>query len=71
MKNARRKRSVPPVADPTPDQLRQYMSALANNHHQDFQIELNSAAPYWEYLLAVHLRLAELEHLEAAAVELL
>jgi hypothetical protein len=47
------------------------MAALADNHHQDFQIELNSTAPYWEYLLAVHLRLVELEHLETASLELL
>jgi len=51
--------------------IRRYMAALADNHQQEFQTELQSAAPYWEYMLTVHLRLVELEHLEAAAEELL
>ena len=66
-----RKKSRPLKTDPTTDLLRQYMQSLAEEHQEAWRSELMSAAPYWTYLLGLHLRLVELENLEAAVQELL
>ena len=66
-----RKQAAARKTEPTPDQIRGYMQALAEQHHEAWQAELTSSAPEWIYLLALHLRMAELEHLDEAAVELL
>lgn len=70
MKRTRRKRLVR-SAQPTPDQIRHYMQKLAEQHYQDWQLELMDGAPHWVYLIALHLRLIELENMEAAVKELL
>jgi hypothetical protein len=57
--------------EPTPDQVRQYMQALAEEHYQAWHAELTTSAPHWVYLIGLHLRLVELEHLEEAAAEFL
>ncbi len=57
--------------EPTADQIRQYMQAMADQHQEAWHKELTSSAPEWIYLLALHLRMAELEHLDEAAVEFL
>ena len=69
MKRMRRKRLA--SAPPPPDQIRRYMQKLADQHHQDWQLELMEAAPHWVHLIALHLRLIELENMEAAVQELL
>lgn len=71
MKPASRKKSARKKPKPSPDELRQYMQALSEEHQQAWQEELLEAAPYWTYLLALHLRIVELDHLEEAVQELL
>ena len=66
-----RKQSTHRKPEPTPDLLRQYMQTLSEEHQEAWHSELMSAAPYWTYLLGLHLRLVELENLEAGAEELL
>jgi len=57
--------------DPSPDQIRHYMECMADEHQLAWHTELLSSAPHWVYLLGLHLRMCELEHLEPAAGELL
>ena len=71
MKRTRRKRSAPKPADSSPDLLRQYVQKMAEQHQEEWQVELMEAAPHWVYLLGLHLRLIELENLESAVQELL
>lgn len=66
-----RKRRPHPAIQPTPDQIRRYLKALADQHHEDWSHEVKDEAPHWVYLVALHLRLVELEHMEAAVGELL
>ena len=66
-----RKKSRPLKTDPTTDLLRQHIEAMAEEHREAWHCELMSAAPYWTYLLGLHLRLVELENLEAGVEELL
>jgi hypothetical protein len=72
MRRASRKPSVRTrKTEPTPDQIRQYIRCSVDEHHLSWQAELTSSEPHWAYLLGLHLRLVELEHLETAAGELL
>jgi hypothetical protein len=71
MKNSSRKGSTRKTTDPTLDQLQQYIQCMADEHQQTWRAELMSSAPYWVYLLGLHLRLVELDHLENAVEELL
>lgn len=71
MKRPSRKASLRSKPRPTPDQIRHYMRALSDEHQLEWHRELHSDAPYWVYLLNLHLRMVELDHLEAAAAELL
>jgi hypothetical protein len=66
-----RKQQASHNPEPTADQIRGYMQALAAEHQEAWQKELTSARPEWIYLLALHLRMTELEHLDEAAVEFL
>jgi hypothetical protein len=66
-----RKKTSPRKVEPTPDLMRRYMQALAEEHQEAWHAELMSAAPHWTYLLGLHLRLIELENLETGAEELL
>lgn len=68
MKRASRKSGRTPA---TVDVIRRYMQAMADHDQQEWLVELMGPAPYWEYMVALHLRLTELEHLEAAVKELL
>ena len=70
MKSTRRKR-LARSAEPPPDQIRHYIQKLAEQHHEDWQLELMDSAPHWVYLIALHLRLIELENMETAVKELL
>jgi hypothetical protein len=56
---------------PHPDQIRQYIGCMITDHEKAWSEELHSQHPEWIYLLGLHLRLAELEHLEPAAQEFL
>ena len=69
MKRCKRPASRQP--EPTADQIRGYMQALAEEHHEAWQVELTSSQPHWVYLIGLHLRLVELEHVEEAAREFL
>ena len=71
MKRMPRKRVAPRLAGPTPDQIRGYIQVMAEEHQQAWHAELMGAAPYWVYLMALHLRLVELDHMEEAAQEFL
>ena len=66
-----RKQAAARKTEPTPDQIRGYMQALAEEHQQAWQAELTSSQPHWVYLIGLHLRLVELEHVEEAAQEFL
>ena len=67
----RRKSPAPSKTEPTPDHIRHYMQALAEEHQAAWHAELTSAAPHGVYLIGLHLRLIELDHVEEAAQELL
>ena len=64
-----RHRSRPPAV--SLDTLHSYITAMSANHNEDWQQELMSKSPYWTHLLALHLRMVELDHLEEAVKELL
>ena len=65
-----RKRHAPLPLEPTPgDQIRTYLQELVDQHHQDWNQQLQQAEPEWSHLLALHLRLIELENMEAALQE--
>jgi hypothetical protein len=69
MRAPRKRRSALPL-DPTPgDQLRSYLQELVEQHHRDWNDQLQQAEPEWSHLLALHLRLVELENMEAALEE--
>lgn len=70
MKKTSRKRRLR-AATPTPDQIQAYIQAMNEQHQLEWRAELKSSAPHWEYLLGLHLRLVELEHLESGSAELL
>lgn len=55
----------------TLDQMQLYIQRSYDHHQQEWHTELLEPAPEWIYLLGVHLRLVELEHLEPAVQELL
>jgi hypothetical protein len=63
-----RKQPASGKTEPTADQIISYMQALAD---AAWGAELTSSAPHWVYLIGLHLRLIELEHVEEAAQELL
>jgi hypothetical protein len=71
MRKASRKPACTRKTEPTPDQIRRYIECSTDEHHLSWQAELTSSEPHWVYLLGLHLRLVELEHLETAAGELL
>lgn len=71
MKRTSRKRLASKIAEPTLDQIRQYVQAMADEHQQAWQQELMEKAPYWVYLIGLHLRMVELEHMETAVQEFL
>jgi hypothetical protein len=71
MRKASRKQCRTRKTEPTPDLIRRYIQCSADEHHLSWQAELTGSAPHWTYMLGLHLRLIELEHLEAAAGELL
>ncbi len=71
MKRSRKKQLAPPTPEPTSEQLQQYVERMADDHQEAWHHELLDPAPYWEYMLGLHLRLVELEHMEAAVQELL
>lgn len=69
MKRTSRK-TVPVKTPPTADQLQNFINAMRVEHELYFTQELHSRAPHWEYLLALHLRMTELEHLVPAVEDL-
>lgn len=56
---------------PTHDELQNYLEKFYDEHQAEWQRGLLEPAPEWIYLLGLHLRLVELEHLEPAVQELL
>ena len=71
MKRASRKQAAVKKDEPTPDQIRNYIQCMSDEHQRAWQTELMTSAPYWVYLLGLHLRMVELDHMEAAVEELL
>jgi hypothetical protein len=73
MRNHPRKlpRSGAPKTQPTPDQIRRSIARAAKQHQLTWHTELQLETPEWTHLLCLHLRLVELEHLEAGVQELL
>jgi len=70
MKRASSKKSARIKTPPTADQLQNFINAMRVEHQLEFTEELHSRAPHWEYLLALHLRITELEHLVPAVGDL-
>ena len=65
-----RKRHAPLPLEPTPgDQIRTYLHELVDQHYQAWDQQLHQTEPEWSHLLALHLRLVELENMEAALQE--
>jgi hypothetical protein len=65
-----RKRHAPLPLDPTPgDQIRCYLQALVEQHQDEWNHQLQQSQPEWSHLLALHLRLIELENMHAALRE--
>jgi len=56
---------------PTHDEFQAYLGKFYDQHKKEFCDELLDPAPEWIYLLGLHLRLVELEHLDPAIAELL
>ncbi len=56
---------------PTPDEFQAYLEKFYDQHQKEFCDELLEPAPEWIYLLGLHLRLVEMEHLVPAVEELL
>lgn len=54
-----------------PAGMREYLDFLIADHTMAWEVEVTSPSPRWQVVLGLHLRLAELEHLEEAAGELL
>lgn len=55
----------------SPEQIREFIEASADEHQELWQEQLLGDAPDFDYMLALHLRLVELEHLEHGVKELL
>ncbi|HXP45092.1 MAG TPA: hypothetical protein VN833_32900 [Candidatus Acidoferrales bacterium] len=69
MKSSRKRPASLPL-EPTPgDQIRSYLQELVDQHYQAWDKQLQQAEPEWAHLLALHLRLVELENMEAALKE--
>ena len=66
-----RKQPASRKTEPSADQIRRYLQCAAEEHQHAWHEELMSSAPHWVYLIALHLRLAELDHLEEAAEDFL
>lgn len=71
MRRNRSKRTTTPASEPTFEDLSQYVQQMANEHQKAWRRELMGKAPCWECLIAMHLRMVELEHLESAVQEFL
>jgi hypothetical protein len=71
VKRTSRKQRRHGKSEPSPDQIRRYLDHMADEHQLAWHTELLSAAPEWVYLLGLHLRLVELEHLQEGAAVLL
>lgn len=69
MKRTSRKRVT--RKKPSVDLFRQQIQHLADEHQMAWQEELMKSSPYWTHLLALHLRLVELDSLENGMGELL
>jgi hypothetical protein len=70
VKRSRKAAAVSKIG-PTPDQIRQHIQCMADEHQFAWQAELMTSSPHWVYLLGLHLRMVELDHLEDAVEQLL
>ncbi len=71
MRRASRTRVCRRKPNPTADEIRGYMQALDEEHQAAWYQELLTSAPHWVYLINLHLRMVELEHMEEGVQELL
>ncbi len=71
MRRASRTRVRRRKPNPTADQIRQYMQRLAEEHDVAWHAELLTSAPHWVYLINLHLRMVEVEHMEEGVQEFL
>jgi hypothetical protein len=55
----------------TLDEIEDYIQRLADEHQQEWHRTVLDASPEWTFLLALHLRLVELERMKSALRELL
>lgn len=51
------------------DEVRQYVQRLYDEHQQEWQGAILDPVPDWTFLLALHLRMIELENMQAAIEE--
>jgi hypothetical protein len=71
VKRRPRKKAAHQKPQPTPAQIRRYLECVADEHQQAWHHELMGEAPQWVYLIGLHLRMIELEHMDVAAEEFL
>jgi hypothetical protein len=71
MKKRKITRAAAPKSQPTLDELQAYLEKFYQQHQQEWQAEILEAAPEWHYLLGLHLRMVELENMQAAMGEFL
>ena len=64
-------KSKPPLKNATPDELEAYIQRFTDEHYAEWHKAVLDAAPQWTFLLALHLRLVELERMKSAVQELL
>jgi hypothetical protein len=60
-----------PAAPRTIEEVRAKFEDMANGYNECWLAEVLSDQPRWGYVLGLHLRLCEIQHLEEAGGELL
>jgi len=56
--------------EPTQDQILRYMQCMMDEHQMVWHTTLVSSQPRWRYLLNMHMRMVELEHMQRCLEEL-
>ncbi len=67
----RHTKAKPQIETATLDEIQIYIEQLCDHHQQEWHKRLIAPAPDWTYLLGLHLRIVELEHMQPAVEELL
>ena len=71
MRKSRSSKSKAQLQGASLDEIEQFMQHLSDEHQQEWHKTVLGESPQWTFLLALHLRLVELEHMKSAVEELL